>query len=183
MKKAIGRGAGVLASAVFIILASTKAQALSWNFSYSGTGVTAQGILTTDGTDYNQNQYLVTAISGTRNGVTITGLLPSGTYASNDNLLFPSSPNVVTGGGISYDLGSGNFVNLSSPESGVLFEVAQSSGAQQITNASLSPTPVPWNISPDSMLVLGLPLFIALRMLKKKIASKSSQAKQSRAIS
>ena len=41
-----------------LILNSTKAQALNWDFSYTAANVNTQGVFTTNGTDYNQSQYI-----------------------------------------------------------------------------------------------------------------------------
>jgi hypothetical protein len=58
--------------------------------------VSASGVLTTTG--LSGNAYTVTGISGMWNGYTIMGLLPTDSYGSNDNLLFPGGPYVDNNG-------------------------------------------------------------------------------------
>ena len=51
---------------------------------------------------------LITAITGTYNGQAITGLLPLGAYAGNDNLLFIFQNPLLSGGGFSFNGAFGN---------------------------------------------------------------------------
>lgn len=72
--------------------------------------------------------------------------------------------------------GNGRFCGLG--ESFLTFDsfntlVANDSGFSGVTFSSA--TPVPFEFSPTEGIVLGLPLFIGLRMLKKKMASKRSK--------
>src|SRR5438477_12735691 len=46
---------------------------LIWGWNYSGAGVVASGTFTTDDTPDGLGFYLITSITGTRNGQTITG--------------------------------------------------------------------------------------------------------------
>ena len=84
------------------------AQAVGFNFSYSGSGVTASGVLTTTNT-FDANGFLtITGITGQRNGSTITALLSPGSFpntAPNDNLFSPASP-FLTFNGFSYLVGT-----------------------------------------------------------------------------
>lgn len=82
-----------IAFSASLALAACAANATSivWNFSYSGSGVSASGTLTTTGTLDSSGAYDILSISGTRtdgSGTSaIGGLLPSNpTY--NDNELF-----------------------------------------------------------------------------------------------
>src|SRR3954449_9652951 len=52
---------------------------LLWNWSYSGPGISAQGVFTTVDTPDSLGFYLITGITGVRNGDAITGLQPVGT--------------------------------------------------------------------------------------------------------
>ena len=52
---------------------------LLWNWSYSGPGISAQGTFTTVDTPDGLGFYLITGITGVRNGETITGLQTVGT--------------------------------------------------------------------------------------------------------
>lgn len=64
------------------------------------TAVSASGVLTASPTA-TADEFLVTAISGTRNGQMITGLLAPNTYGGNDNLIFTTNPH-LDGNGASY---------------------------------------------------------------------------------
>src|SRR5437870_5382925 len=52
---------------------------LIWDWNYSRAGVVAGGTFTTNDTPDGGGFYLITDITGTRNGETITGLQPTGT--------------------------------------------------------------------------------------------------------
>jgi len=91
-----------------LVSLSTPVEAATWNFSYNGNEISASGELTTDtaGT-------LVTSISGARNGVEITGLLPVKSYANNDNIFVPSgNPGFVDILGLSYETNDNIAYNL-----------------------------------------------------------------------
>ena len=92
------------------------AGSLIWDWSYSGSGVVASGTFTTNDTPDGSGFYLITGITGTRNGETITGLQPVGTpipgnepYAV-DNLIRLGTPQ-LTGDGFGYSTAGGNFSN------------------------------------------------------------------------
>jgi len=80
----------------------SSAQAATFNFIYSlppvgqnGMSVSASGTFTTSA--FNGTEFLITGMTGFRNGEPITGLLPPDSFPpnsnlSNDNFLFPSSP-------------------------------------------------------------------------------------------
>src|SRR5436309_2068044 len=65
---------------VAITAISKQANAsLIWNWSYSGTGINAAGTFLTVDTPDALGFYLITGITGMRNGETITGLQATGT--------------------------------------------------------------------------------------------------------
>jgi hypothetical protein len=80
-------------------------------FSITPLNVSASGILTAFQTDVDT--YIVSDISGTRNGEKILSLLAPGGFGGNDNVLFGANPH-LTGNGLSYSVngvgndGSGN---------------------------------------------------------------------------
>jgi hypothetical protein len=84
-----------------------------FSFSYSMPGfgatpmnVSASGILTAFQTDVDT--YMVSEISGTRNGEDILGIVPPGGFGLNDNVLFGANPH-LTGNGLTYTVkGAGN---------------------------------------------------------------------------
>ena len=51
-----------------------------WSWNYFGDGITASGTFTTLDSPDPQGGYLITAITGVRNGQTITALQPTGTW-------------------------------------------------------------------------------------------------------
>ena len=68
----------VLIALAFGLAATSRADL--WSFDYSGAGVTASGTITTGAglTTFEGNAgYVITGVSGQRNGVTITGLIPA----------------------------------------------------------------------------------------------------------
>jgi hypothetical protein len=91
-----------------------SAQALTWNWNYSGDGIDAKGTFITDDTPDNAGFYLITEITGQRNGETITGLQPAGTPIPGnepfhiDNLIRVNGSQ-LTGDGFGYSTASGNF--------------------------------------------------------------------------
>lgn len=77
---------------VFLFLGCAQnvlASSVTFDFSFSGTGISGSGSLTA--TLVSGNQYLVTAISGMQNGSVMTLLAPGG-FAGNDNHIFSSQP-------------------------------------------------------------------------------------------
>ncbi|ADI64967.1 hypothetical protein [Trichormus azollae] len=90
------------------------ASALSWNWNYSATSVTASGTFTTNDKPDHLGFYVITGITGTRNGETITRLLSAGTAIPGnepyhiDNLISLNSPQ-LTGDGFGYSTASGSY--------------------------------------------------------------------------
>jgi hypothetical protein len=89
---------------------------LVWTWSYSGPGISAAGTFITVDTPDASGFYLITGITGTRNGETITGLQPAGTPIPGnepfdvDNLV-RVGVNQLTGDGFGYSTSGGNFAN------------------------------------------------------------------------
>jgi hypothetical protein len=97
--------------------ASTAPASTVWNWSYSGTGITAAGTFTTDDTPDANGGFLITAITGIRNGSLITALQPTGTAIPGnepftvDNLIFLAPGRQLTDHGFGFATGDGNFSN------------------------------------------------------------------------
>ncbi len=100
-------GSRVFASAgavvLFLMSQAGPAGAAVFDWSYTVGGLTASGTL--DANLISPGEYLVTSISGNRDGVPITGLAGLEAYAENDNnIFFPSSPSFLDFSGLSYVL-------------------------------------------------------------------------------
>ena len=100
MKKLISKAALLLATTLALPM---SAHAIDWTWSWTGTGEfitdTGSGTLTTN--DLLSGKYLITAMTGTWNGASITGLLAPGTYpnvSGNDNFLLDGSPQLGPSG-------------------------------------------------------------------------------------
>jgi len=105
--KSNGGTAMVVSASVF----SSTPVFFSFSYSMPGFGrtpldVSASGILTAFQTDVDT--YMVTDISGTRNGENILGIVAPGGFGLNDNVLFGTNPH-LTGNGLTYTVnGVGN---------------------------------------------------------------------------
>lgn len=99
MHKYTALSAAILAS----LAAVAPAHALTWDWNYGAVGVSAQGTFTTTNTPDGSGFYLITAITGERNGVAITSLTAAGTGIP-QNEAFPVD-NLVsqTGGQLTYN--------------------------------------------------------------------------------
>jgi hypothetical protein len=161
-----------LIGVVAVLFGSMAANATSifWDFSYTGAGVSANGVLTTDSV-LNGGAYLITDISGQRNGETILSLVPAGTFGNlfSDNLLFPNAP-FLDNSGVTYLTASGayNFCYAGSD--------CGSSGYQDITNQTVIFTPVQLSITkvPES----GMLALFSIGLLVGGIATRKKIAKQ-----
>ena len=130
----------------------STATALTWNWSYTGSGINASGQWISDGTTYDPTQnttYTIQSISGTRNGTNITGL---STIGGADQKFRWNGTNILTNiNGFAYTVSSGdpnefkpyclncsgNFGNISNELHQYVAE------GSQITSSSLSPAAVP----------------------------------------
>lgn len=105
-----------LMSIAALTATTTPATALSWDWSYSGTGITARGTFTTVDTPDGSGFYLITGIGGMRNGEIIIGLQPAGTSIPGnepflvDNLVSLETPQ-LTEHGFGYAIAGGTFSN------------------------------------------------------------------------
>lgn len=126
---------------------SSPAQALQFfNFSYSGTGISASGTLTTSDFDTITNTYTITGITGTRNGINIAALLPPGTYPTvfalpNDNILTAALSPTIQG----FSFQDANGLNVNVYQEFGFFDLV--GGITNFTptpvNLSITPTPIP----------------------------------------
>jgi hypothetical protein len=106
----------VIAAAILLTHVRPAEALLLWNWSYGGTGVSASGTFTTNDTPDEAGFYQTVGITGADNGVTITGLQPTGTaipgnepYAV-DNLVSAGELHLTTHG-FGFSLANGNYAN------------------------------------------------------------------------
>ncbi len=105
-----------LALGVLAITAEPAAASLQWSWRYEGAGISARGTLTSNDVANSAGYFQITAITGTRNGVTIVRLQPTGTaipgnepYAV-DNLVSAGGQQ-LTANGFGFALADGTFGN------------------------------------------------------------------------
>lgn len=96
--------------------ASTATPVQLWNWSYSGSGISAAGTLTTGQSSNASGFYEILAISGQRNGDPITGLQPAGTaIPGNEPFVVDNwikADGQLTGEGFGYKTQSGSYANV-----------------------------------------------------------------------
>src|SRR5437763_10237914 len=149
---------------------------LIWNWNYSGAGVVASGTFTTNDTPDGTGFYLITSITGTRNGETITGLQPTGTSIPGnepfavDNLVSLNGPQ-LTHHGFGYAATGGNYANpffadFLSPPRYLDFFSAPPFTSELLVSFSATLTAVP---EPEiyALLFLGLGILSRSRCRKK----------------
>lgn len=180
-------------SLLFGTMQAASASALTWDWSYSGTGITANGTFITDDTPDDLGFYLITEITGTRNGEIITGLQAVGTPIPGnepflvDNLI-SLNPQQLTGDGFGYSTSGGNFASpffasfLPTPGYLEVFSAPpfipgyENFGSEDTElPISFSATPVPEPSSTFAIFALGT--LGALSTLKRKLKSSKSPVK------
>ena len=107
----------VVILAIILLTASSASASTLWQWAYSGAGIAASGLFTTADTPDPDGGYLITGISGTRNGISITGLQTPGTaipgnepYAV-DDLIFPGPGPQLTKNGFGFSMADGTYAN------------------------------------------------------------------------
>jgi hypothetical protein len=102
--------------AILLLTAQAKASKL-WNWHYSASGITVSGTFTTADSANADGGYLITQITGTRNGLSITGLQRTGTSIPGnepfvvDNLVFLGPGPQLTSHGFGFSISNGDFSN------------------------------------------------------------------------
>ncbi len=145
----------LVAGCALLLCTAAHATELDYNFSYTGSGINASGVFTTQ-TTANAGQYLITSISGQRNGVAISGL--DATLDPNfppDFLLYVPATNTQTllnpsyldNFGFGYDAGGVGYEIFSST---IRTSVLEDPGGPAITFNVSSVTP-----EPSSLILLG----------------------------
>lgn len=177
-----------------LMVASPKAQALSWNFTYSlplngnSSNPTISGSGTLDYTGSGDNTFDITSLSFQENGVSGTYTLDnSSNYYQNQNYsglgknqiqvvnaavsswnFYASNSNAMgdTWGRNFFEDGFGNPA-LSYTSTGSNYNEVYYNFDLNGTQFTAASATVPFDFSPSPGVALGLPLFIGLRMLKK----------------
>jgi hypothetical protein len=107
----------VAAFIAMTVAAVPGAASTVWNWQYSGPAITATGSFTTVESPEASGGYLITAITGTRNGQTITGLQTPGTSIPGnepfivDDLVFLGPGPQLTSDGFGFSTSDGNYSN------------------------------------------------------------------------
>ena len=86
--------------------------ALLWNWTYTAPAIAAAGTFTTTDAPDAQGNYLITAISGARNGITISALTPPGEEIPGnavDDLI--SAQGLLTKSGFGFEMADGTYAN------------------------------------------------------------------------
>jgi hypothetical protein len=103
-------------AAIMLTMATATASTL-WHWQYSGAGITATGTFTTVDSPDENGGYLITGITGARNGIAITGLQPPGTSIPGnepftvDDLVFLDPGPQLTSGGFGFSMADGTYSN------------------------------------------------------------------------
>jgi hypothetical protein len=101
----------------YTLMAATATASTLWQWGYSGAGITASGTFITMDNPDTDGGYLMTGITGTRNGITITGLQAPGTSIPGnepytvDDLVFLGPGPQLTSGGFGFSMADGNYSN------------------------------------------------------------------------
>lgn len=150
-----------------LMAAAPGAYADQFDFSLSGTGISASGVFTTD--SESAGSFLITGITGTFNGLGMTLLAPNA-FFGNDNLLFPNQPQLDFNG-ISFAAGTtdynvyfapaGQCTSLPSPCPGYF-----SLDGTSIVPLTFSASAVP---EPSSLILLGCGLAAMVGARRRKM--------------
>jgi hypothetical protein len=106
----------LILAAILLVHGWPAEATMLWNWSYSGTGVSASGTFTTNDAPDEGGFYQIVGIIGTGNGATITGIQPKGTAVPGnepytvDNLVSTAEPHLTTHG-LGFSLANGNYAN------------------------------------------------------------------------
>jgi hypothetical protein len=170
--------------AFLISLVGTAAPASTvWNWTYTAAGITANGTFTTDDVPDPTGGYLITGITGMRNGSSITALQPAGTAIPGnepynvDNLVFLQEGQQLTKAGFGFATADGNFANpffadfLPTPSYLEFFSTppfndgGQGAGDSEVPiQFSAAPVPEP---SPSALIACALALGTSCYRLRK----------------
>jgi hypothetical protein len=151
-----------------------------YNFSFTGTLDSGSGVFTTSTTG-TSGEFLITGVTGTTDGSTISSLFAAGTYpfllGGGDNFLFfPAIINFPNTGaayldifGLSYALANGKDVNL-------YYGQGQTGDPEvyDLLSGPITPEPASFLLLATGMLALGSIPFLRRRTLAASIAPRSA---------
>ena len=161
--------------------APISAATVLFSFSYSMPGigsaplnVSASGILTAIQTD--ADTYVISGISGTRNGETILSLLSPGGFGDNDNILFGANPH-LTANGLTYTVsgagndghGNVNVFALSAGYTELSNDVGNTSTFNLAPFTAAGPSEIP---EPASVTLVGAGIPVGLFLLSRRPRAK-----------
>ena len=141
-----------LCALVVAAVCSTTAKADTFAFNFVGSTITGSGIFTATAND--ATSFTITGVTGTTNGVAISGLLAPGTIGGNDNQLIQPGP-ALDFLGVGYALADGSQVNLFGDDQIVLFDASGLPVFDQ-GHISIVATPEPATVALLSTGALGL---------------------------
>jgi hypothetical protein len=107
----------VILSVVLLTAATQAGASTIWNWQLSGSGIAASGTFTTLDSPDTTGGYLITGITGTRNGINITRLQAPGTAIpgnepySVDDLVYLAPKAQLTSSGFGFALADGTYSN------------------------------------------------------------------------
>ena len=170
------------ALAIFATISCAPPSALAsmlWNWHYTGAMINASGTFTTVDHPDAQGGYLITAITGTRNGKTITALQTPGTWIPGnepykvDDLVFLGPGPQLTSHGFGFALADGTYSNpfyadfLNPPEYLEFFSKPPFTGGSSTElPVQFSATPVP---EPSTyILIVSVLALVALRQQARR---------------